>query len=541
MYSGLSGVQYQLDQPFKSGGEGMICNIINKPKYVAKLYKNNKVSELAVLERKIKAMINMNIDGYVDGKLRLAWPKDALYEDGHFVGFVMPKFEQVLPLITLQRCNYDKLSPSLTKTFPNFSWKMHVQCAYTLASIVSYLHQNGIVVGDMNVQNILIDTTSKLVVLIDCDSFDIVDQNTNEHFPCMVGQSEVLAPELQVIGKIKWDEYSTYSDDFTLAIHIFRLLMKNADPFGGIASDTRSSNANTNLNLNIANGECPYVRECSYTIPSYVPDYGMLPKSVQDGFKKTFSYDALTFRRTLKQRTTAAMWCDILYPLAVSQKYNHSLKTCPMNPCHVYYKQYPSCPWCDCIERMKTNTPNPYHVPTLVSAPTPTPAPSPQPTSQVNTATASQTTNDAFLQIIQGLNSSNTKKPKTWLEKIYDNEVVVFIALLVIALLLVVLFYNLIPFLSSFLLAHFNFPFDESTLAYFNENLSREYLPIVYDYFYIKVGSIVIGVSAFGLLYYDYYDGCTLAKLLKTLIVFVIGVIVFIAIVFFIKYYFLIS
>lgn len=93
-YSGIDGKrEYTLGEEIGRGGEGTVHEVRNDHTLVAKIYRSNRYSEedRSAKERKLKAMISMNIRATVDGVLRLAWPTDILYEDEKMVGFVMPR------------------------------------------------------------------------------------------------------------------------------------------------------------------------------------------------------------------------------------------------------------------------------------------------------------------------------------------------------------------------------------------------------------------------------------------------------------------
>lgn len=82
-----------------------------------------------------------------------------------------------------------------------------------------------------------------------------------------------------------------------LAILIFRLLMNNANPFGGVRSDLVSrAVSDTYTNVEIMNGESPYIKKIEgLTVPDWAPPFSMLPEYIQDLFVRVFDYNQETY------------------------------------------------------------------------------------------------------------------------------------------------------------------------------------------------------------------------------------------------------
>lgn len=238
-------------------------------------------------------MIKMNIKPKIDNILRLAWPIDILYNQDQMVGFVMPAVTSSIRIwdihmsgVAYGRFNINHpITQKVLRVYPNYTWKYSVQISYNLAWIVSYLHTKGVVIGDLSERNLMIDTNTGAVVLIDCNDFDITDQRTGERFPCDVGWPDTLAPELLIGGQLK-GRHTQQSDLFSLAIIIFRLLMCSADPFTGIRSADASASMVENTNVDIVNGNCPYVHDCDLMIPPWGLTLDFLPEEILDCFSK---------------------------------------------------------------------------------------------------------------------------------------------------------------------------------------------------------------------------------------------------------------
>ena len=354
-YTGLSGRVYKTSNQLGVGGEGYVMSIEGNNKQVIKLYKNTKFKntiERQSMERKLRVMISMNVPIFHNGNICLAWPQDIVYENGIMVGFVMPKITTKYKIYDIYRGGDNSVRERL---YPNYTWKYSVQFAHNLAWIVDHLHSMNIVIGDFNQNNVAVDPTTSTIILIDCDSFDITDPTTGEHFPCCVGLPEMLAPELQKVGSLINGRFTKESDNFSLAIHIFRLLMENADPFGGVITVSGApSVSESDANQAIINGECVYVRNIhGKEIPKWSPKIDVLPRDVIALFNKTFNYTAITAMIQRFSRATAGEWVHTLAPYGAADP-NRLLKHCRKNRHHVYAKHNTRCPWCEISIRLGT-------------------------------------------------------------------------------------------------------------------------------------------------------------------------------------------
>ncbi len=343
IYRGRKG-DYRLSaNPLASGGEGAVYAIENCTPSVAKIYHPQKLQNSGeMLERKLQTMVQeVPVQPIVDGFLKVAWPQDVLYDKttGQFVGFVMPKLDSSLKIYQIEQDENHRL-----KLFPHYTWKYAVQYAYNLSWVVWYLHLNGVIIGDMNMNNIVVDKQGH-ITLIDCDSFDITNRRTGERFKCEVGMEELLAPEIQGCMMVANADFTPAADDFSLAIHIFRLLMMNADPFcAALVGKSVDSSTALNTNLNIINGESPFFRQLpNKKVPPWAPPVSILPPEIVDAFKNTFTYRQRTIRTAMKFRTTAEEWNKLLLKYAQADP-NPNLSRCRNN--HVYSAHLTTCPFC---------------------------------------------------------------------------------------------------------------------------------------------------------------------------------------------------
>ena len=290
-----------------------------------------------------------NFEPYEDGRLRFAWPLDILYDNGKFVGFIMPNAKGTYEF-------HEIMWTDKQTQFRHYDYNRSIAVACNLALTVNYVHSKGYVIGDMNIKNFRFDRECHVIVL-DVDSFDVTDKQTGAHYKCCVGCPDVLAPELQGLRlDTERAKFTKQTDYFSLAILIFMFLMNGSHPFNApkitTASGYSSSASDNGIMLDIANGNCPYVRlNTGRQVPKYAPDYVMIPAVVQELFRRTFNYTQSTATQAISRRATAEEFAKVLYMFLQREK-----TTCPSDSRHLYITRLSYCPFCAADRRVRNVT-----------------------------------------------------------------------------------------------------------------------------------------------------------------------------------------
>lgn len=204
-----SGHSIQLGSMLGEGDEGAVYK--TNTSFVAKIYKPEKNSVHKY--EKIKRLLNKKLN-----KAGICAPVALLYNSrNEFVGYLMPMaFGEKL------RSLYVK--PILQKRHPNWT-KMDINMlCITILEKIQYLHSMGIILGDINPDNILFVSPQE-VYFVDCDSYQI------DGYPCPVGTIPFTAPELQNRG-----HYSSYlrtlgNENFAVAVLLFSLMLPGQMPY----------------------------------------------------------------------------------------------------------------------------------------------------------------------------------------------------------------------------------------------------------------------------------------------------------------------
>ena len=206
---GAHGEQWVLEREIKSGGEGTIYDL--KDGTVAKIYRKEKLTEH--LGEKLRLMTQTRIP-----HIGICWPLELVWDqNGQLVGYRMKKAEGVeLSSILMNQASF-------LRHFPQWTRKETVRLCRTILRMIGILHRHGILLGDINLHNILVESPDR-VWFVDCDSYQIGG------YPCPVGTVYFTAPEIQ--GK----PYESFlrtegNENFAVASLLFMIMVPGMRPY----------------------------------------------------------------------------------------------------------------------------------------------------------------------------------------------------------------------------------------------------------------------------------------------------------------------
>jgi DNA-binding helix-hairpin-helix protein with protein kinase domain len=304
------------------GGEGAVLPVVGAPSLVAKIFHHPTAEHRA----KIEFML-ANPAPTANGHFWVTWPVTILFTTGprpKFAGYVMPKLTMAQPLFTCY-------NPAIRrKKHPNFDYRHLVRCARNLAAAFSLAHAHHFVIGDPNESNGFVRDDAR-VILIDADSWQIIDGVHRRTYRSMVAKSDFLPPELQN-RSLKNLDRQPWHDNFALAVLLFKLTGEGSHPFDGVfhgAGDVPTLEART------AAGVFPYRdRSGRWTPKGLALPFDSLHPSLQNLFIQAFEAG----HSRPQARPDAQAWQEAI-ALAESD-----LQDCQQNSRHwLWGKQ---CVWC---------------------------------------------------------------------------------------------------------------------------------------------------------------------------------------------------
>jgi len=337
------------------GGEGFIYEVTENPDLLMKIYKETDMHGNRIaspeLYKKLEFMKRNPPMGLI-AKGAVAWPIDVIVdktEDGNMMlGFIMPRLKVDEHLLRIYSYRHPVLDEDEYDKFP--SVKSRIAIGINLCSALQELHAKGYVIGDFNHENIGVDYSTGQVRFMDCDSFHLTDDEGTIYRTnvCMAGY---LAPEIirhcnnertegnpHNLDSVTLPTFTVHSDNFCLALHIFKLLMNGVDPFRGIKSEATGCSTASPFVGNEAIERNAYVyKEGNKASAVFCPPAESLQPQIVELFQKAF----IEGRSDPSVRPNATLWYNALYELL-----SNGIMQCASNEKHHYFKHLPTCPYC---------------------------------------------------------------------------------------------------------------------------------------------------------------------------------------------------
>ena len=366
--AGINGTNYSLNPtPIGSGGEGDIFGVIGQ-NYVAKIYRAGVLS--SELEEKLKIMIGNPPDASVLSQV--AWPLDMAYDNsGKPCGFIMPKLNIDAELGEIYR-----YPPTLSLTTRQ---KIHI--AQNICVVISEVHKAGYVFGDFNPRNIGLDKSSGFVSFLDTDSYHVTDRLRGSTYRCNVCAPGYAAPELlekcsdfsaqnpsaskNAYALTPLPTFTQETDNFALAIHVFKLIMNGFTPYGGIIESASVSQSSPGVGDAAVRRDSYCFKPGSKHQSTAILPPEALPNEIMDLFNRAFIEGKLNPQR----RPTSAEW------YAALDRFGKSMVTCSRNHLHQYDRKNTECPLCAADNRFMAVTGQAVVVPHLQPSPSTSHAP----------------------------------------------------------------------------------------------------------------------------------------------------------------------
>lgn len=301
------------------GGEGVVFHVGGRSELVGKIY-HAFDSDSERDERQLKLETLVALD---HAKLREAgaWPQQTLWsKEGEFRGFVMEYLRGYMPLHMAYQIKFR------SQKLPGRDFAFLIRIARNLAACVHFVHEAGLVIGDLNESNVLV-TPGAMVRLIDVDSFQV--EAAGRVLTPKVGKTELMAPELHGVD-MEGRARTQQEDLFSLAVLLFQTLVFGRHPFAG-----RPAEGHDDITLEEAIVNGWYVFTEARSVPVQPPPYltlEWLPFKIRELFEHAFGLG--------RKRPSAQEWHAALLEL------EEDLGRCPDHDQHVYWKGASECPWC---------------------------------------------------------------------------------------------------------------------------------------------------------------------------------------------------
>lgn len=329
--------QITLTRKISEGGEGAVFETdIRNSEFVAKIYHRNKL--FASKFDKINLMLSQKIS--IAG---VCFPVAIIRNmQDEQVGFLMPRAQGF-------ELGKSVFMPKLLQLkFPAWTKRETVQLCITILRKIKHLNERGIILGDINGQNILIVSPTE-VYFVDCDSYQIGP------YPCPAGTDNFTAPEAQ--GK----KYATFlrtqeMENFAIATLLFMIMLPGKAPYAAVGGASPAEN--------IRNGSFAYESKSNSRVPpgKWGFIWSHMSFRIREAFAETFRKNGKYFDPS--SRLDAGEWLELF------EAYQRGLphmqawdpmaidlfpKRCKLRKCDICGKKYapdpiryrPFCPSCE--------------------------------------------------------------------------------------------------------------------------------------------------------------------------------------------------
>ena len=238
-----------LSEELGKGGEGSVYSVDSQT--VAKIY--NTKSLTAEKQGKILSMIEKKIK--VKG---ICVPTEAIYnENKKFIGYLMPKAD-VEKGFEMQTCVFNP--ELLKKKFPKWTRINLVNLSLSILNKIKVLHDNNIIIGDINPFNILIKDDNS-IFFVDTDSYQV------DNYVCPVGTVHFTAPEIQNIENFSKLIRTKDHEYFAVASLLFMIFHPGKSPYAF------QGGGNIKENIMSMNFSYPLGDEDNYLAPQGMWEY----------------------------------------------------------------------------------------------------------------------------------------------------------------------------------------------------------------------------------------------------------------------------
>ncbi len=254
-----NGAVKQLGAELARGGEGTIYPLTDRADILVKCYHDDILHKnRKTLRDKLQAMVEVH---QRFGNPNLSWPLLSVFNaQGEWIGYAMRRVSGVKMHCLAHAILYKKHFPSLTRV-------ALVQILLNLVTQVEQLHQQGVMIGDYNLNNFMCDPQTLQVGLIDCDSYQV--QLAGVRYPCPVGSPDLTPKEHHGMNYADVVR-NPQSEVFSLAIILFKCLMLGRHPYDVVGGEDPVSNLKAG-NFPYGKGNSGIPKGDWYNIWSHMP------------------------------------------------------------------------------------------------------------------------------------------------------------------------------------------------------------------------------------------------------------------------------